>query len=100
MKVIVCIANNKGVSFNKRLVSRDEEVTKDIEANYSDGYTFIEHEIPDIAQVDEIILYKWNRDYPADSFFDFNKKEFSKISSTDMTGKSHEKITREIWVRK
>ena len=65
-------------------------------------FCFIENsEIP-TENIEEIILYKWNRTYPADVFFDFDLKKngFKKISSNDFVGSSHEKITEEIYIKK
>lgn len=100
MNIIVCIANNKGISFNGRAVSRDEVVAQDIEDNYAAGYVRYDKEQHELSQINEIVLYKWNRDYPADAFFDFNKKEFERVSTIDFPGKSHDRITKEVWIRK
>lgn len=64
-------------------------------------YCFIENnEIP-TEKIEEIIIYKWNRKYPADTYFEIDlKKGFKKISSTDFSGSSHEKITEEIYIKK
>ena len=65
-------------------------------------YCFIENtEIPQEG-IEEIIIYKWNRNYPADVFFtfDFKNNGFKKKSSTDFSGNSHEKITEEIYIKK
>lgn len=65
-------------------------------------YAFVEVEIPDfdINQVDEIIIYWWNRDYPSDVRLDATiLNEFNKISSVDFAGFSHEKITKEVYKR-
>lgn len=48
--------------------------------------------------VEKIILYHWNRRYPADRFFD--RKLLcgrKKVKTTFFPGSSHEKITEEIW---
>lgn len=121
MKIIVCVAKNNGILFNHRRVSRDVKVLEDIADNtpnlvlsqYSmelfeeiklsckgDIYKFIEEEFDDIDLVDEIILYHWNRAYPADVFLKFNKKEFELIESRDFEGNSHERITKEIWIKR
>ncbi len=65
-------------------------------------FCFVENsEIP-TENIEEIILYKWNRTYPADVFFEFDLKKngFKKISSNDFVGSSHEKITEEIYIKK
>lgn len=66
-----------------------------------ENYCFIENsEIP-TEGLEEIIIYKWNRKYPADTYFEIDlKKGFKKISSTDFSGSSHEKITEEIYIKK
>ncbi|MBQ5591648.1 MAG: ribonuclease Z [Clostridia bacterium] len=66
-----------------------------------ENYCFIENsEIP-TEGIEEIIIYKWNRKYPADTYFKIDlKKGFKKISSTDFSGSSHEKITEEIYIKK
>ena len=120
MKIIVCVAKNNGILFNHRRVSKDVKVLEDIAENtpnlalsqYSmelfegiklsckgDIYKFIEEEFDDIDSVDEIILYHWNRAYPADVFFRFNKKHFKLQDSYDFVGNSHERITKEVWIK-
>lgn len=50
--------------------------------------------------VKEIILFKWNRAYPADTYFSFPVEPEYKLTETcDFTGSSHEKITKEVYTR-
>lgn len=65
-------------------------------------YCFVENIEMPIAEIEEIILYKWNRNYPADTFFEFDFKNngFKKLKSTDFAGSSHKKITEEIYIKK
>lgn len=67
-----------------------------------EDYYFVEDGAYDIDKCSQIILYKWNRNYPADRFFDVNllKQSFRKVKSTEFEGNSHEKITEEIYERK
>ncbi|MGM9999461.1 MAG: ribonuclease Z [Candidatus Bruticola sp.] len=69
----------------------------------SGDYCFIEN-ISAAAyedKIEQIIIYRWNRTYPADFYFDLNLLQgWQKISSADFAGSSHEKITEEIFVRK
>ncbi len=62
-------------------------------------YCFVENVSIPTEGINEIILYKWNRNYPADTFFEFDLKKngFKKVSKIDFIGKSHEEITEEIW---
>lgn len=51
-----------------------------------------------IKNIESVILYKWNRRYPADIFFDVSiigGKEPTKIYN--FKGNSHEKITKEVY---
>lgn len=52
-------------------------------------------------KISRLVIYRWNRKYPADFYLDTDpEKEGMKLVDTlDFTGKSHEKITREIWER-
>lgn len=54
-----------------------------------------------IAFIDEFIIYKWNRKYPADKVFDIELYEFGfeLQQIEEFGGKSHEKITKEIYIR-
>lgn len=67
-----------------------------------EDYYFVEDGAYDIDKCSQIILYKWNRKYPADRFFDVDllKQSFRKVKSTEFEGRSHEKITEEIYERK
>jgi hypothetical protein len=50
-------------------------------------------------QIEQVILYHWNRNYPADFYFDFDLTDWKIISQEEFAGSSHEKITKEIYVR-
>ena len=66
-----------------------------------DDICFIENvEIP-IDKASQVYLFQWNRDYPADTYFDYNLKDlgFKKVRSEDFAGSSHKKITLEVYQR-
>ena len=50
-------------------------------------------------KIEQLILYKWNRKYPADFYFALPLSEWKCIETTDFSGHSHEIITREIYIR-
>lgn len=52
-----------------------------------------------IDRIDTLTIYRWNRLYPSDRKIDLSPIEegFSLIESCDMAGKSHEKITKEVY---
>ena len=52
-------------------------------------------------QIEEVIVYRWNRSYPGDLFFylDLSALGFRLCERTEWEGYSHEKITKEIFVK-
>lgn len=64
-------------------------------------YCFCETKVPDLSVAEGVILFKWNRDYPADSYLEFDPKAlgFKKQKDEDFEGSSHKKITMEVYGR-
>lgn len=64
-------------------------------------FCFVENEkiLPYADRIEEIIVYQWNRKYPADFRFDVPLGEWKMTEQKEFVGKSHEKITRETYVR-
>ena len=60
---------------------------------------FVENQklIPYISQIEELIIYKWNRKYPADFRLDVDLSKWEMKEQIEFSGNSHEKITREIY---
>ena len=53
-----------------------------------------------LQSVDEIIIYFWNRDYPFDETFEEFQEDYWKEKEVfEFKGKSHDKITRKIFVK-
>ncbi len=50
-------------------------------------------------KIEKIILYKWNRAYPADLYFDLSLDGWNCTEVTEFVGSSHEKITREVYTK-
>ena len=65
------------------------------------AYYFLETEPPAafLPGADRIILYRWNRHYPADLYFDAPLDGYALAETAEFIGSSHEKITREVYVR-
>jgi len=127
MDLIVCVDDRMGMAFNRRRQSRDrvvcEDIVKltkgcsvgmdersaklfgdmeiDIRRGFGDcEYCFLEY-IPPMelsAAPKRIILYRWNRHYPADVYFDIALEEYCLTETVEFMGNSHEKITREVYV--
>ena len=73
-----------------------------IAACAAEGYCFLE-DIDPSAQIDlfsELVIYRWNRHYPADTIFSADLSGFHKVLTHDFPGTSHKKITKEVYQRK
>lgn len=128
MKLIVCLDDNNGMMFNKRRQSRDEilienvlELCKDEKlytneyslklfpensveicenpAEMENRYCFAENFLVNEEDIEEVIVYKWNRLYPADTYFNIDLENWNLTETVEFEGSSHEKITREIYRR-
>ena len=64
-------------------------------------YCFVENADlkPYLSKLEKLILYKWNRTYPADQYFDVDLERWEKAESVNIRGNSHDRITRDIYVR-
>lgn len=64
-----------------------------------DAICFVEDQdvTPYLPEIDTIILFHWNLDYPADFFFTVDLSEWNRIHQEEFAGKSHEKITMEVY---
>lgn len=52
-------------------------------------------------KITKIIIYRWNRNYPTDFYFDIDyKNNFKLVSLKEFKGNSHDVITREIYEKK
>lgn len=64
-------------------------------------YCFVENNniSPYESKIEKIVLFKWNKTYPADFYFDINLNEngWKLISSDEFPGYSHDKITLEVY---
>lgn len=56
--------------------------------------------MPFAEKVEEVILYRWNRTYPADVYLDLELSQWERRECHEFQGFSHEKITEEIYERK
>ena len=65
------------------------------------GCVFVEnlHIADYLAQIDTLVIYRWNKKYPYDFSLDVVPQEcgFSLCESCDFEGTSHEKITKETY---
>lgn len=71
-----------------------------LEAGAGEYYFAEDGEIP-MADVEKVYLYRWNRAYPGERFFDADLATlgFTLTHSEDFSGYSHECITEEIYIK-
>ena len=71
-----------------------------LEIAEEDDFCFIEDK--DVSEhwddVSELIVYRWNRTYPADTYFSF-PSGIKLIHTSEFVGISHEKITKEVYFK-
>ena len=127
MTIYVCLDDRNGMLFNKRRQSRDIKVLEDIRKSADvltiDPFSeklIQEAEIPYVLAPEEIsedahffaeardlsgllprasklVIYRWNRHYPADVRFEGDLSAFRLESREEFPGKSHEIITKEVY---
>jgi len=51
-----------------------------------------------VEKASTVVIYRWNRHYPADARFDADLSRFRLESTLEFPGKSHETITKEVYV--
>lgn len=68
-----------------------------------DGGFFLENRTPETALplADKVVVYRWNRHYPADFYWnvDLNELGFTLESQSEFPGRSHETISKEVYVK-
>lgn len=75
----------------------DEEFLEKIS---DDNICFVENQsLKDLENITEITVYRWNRVYPADFCCDVDFSKFTLISETEFKGNSHDKITKQIFIK-
>lgn len=128
MTVYLCLDDRGGLLFNKRRLSRDAAVLADMAAEGpvtidpfsekllaqiphllaeeilpKDCRFFLENRNPEsvLPLADRLVLYRWNRHYPADVRWEGTPGDYGFVLSetSEFPGKSHEKITKEVYVK-
>ena len=106
---ILKIVDNKKIwmnSYSKSAFEGQESLNIAVDDNFiekieKNEYCFVENIDVNtmINKVDKIIVYNWNRHYPADRYFNINLEEWVVDSENEFQGSSHEKISEKIYVR-
>ena len=94
MIVMVCVDDKNGMMFNKRRQSQDRVLRQHMLelAGDKDPAQYKE-------QIEELILFHWNRTYPADLCCTLDLSEWKQKTTEEFAGSSHEKITQEWYVK-
>ncbi|MDO4339873.1 MAG: ribonuclease Z [Eubacteriales bacterium] len=77
------------------------QITAEIPSGGLKGVYFFT-ERPQMIQeslTEKIVLYRWNRKYPADEFFSIDLSGWKLQNCEEFAGNSHKKITKEIYGR-
>lgn len=84
------------ILFEEYNVIADENM---LDAADENDFCFVEKEsiLPYSSKIKTLIVYKWNRKYPADFYFEM-PQGFTLSETAEFKGSSHEKITKEIYV--
>lgn len=66
-----------------------------------DDICFIENAdpAPYADRISRLVLYRWNRTYPADRRMTLGLSAYTLTETKEFAGSSHEKITREVYVK-
>ena len=51
-------------------------------------------------EIHTLVIYRWNRKYPADVYFDLDLSEWEEKENTEITGSSHERISKLTYCRR
>lgn len=70
------------------------------EAGADDWCFAEEHDPAEYADtIDRLVIYRWNRRYPADIHCTLPLETWTRVSSEEFSGSSHEQITEEVYQR-
>ena len=130
MQIAVCVDDALGRTFNGRRQTKDRVVAADL-IKEAQGQLFItpfsqkwlgdapgvslwdgedpshllfleaEPLAPYAQQITRLVIYRWNRRYPADTYLDLDPQALGLAleSTQELTGFSHPVITKEIWTK-
>ena len=92
-------------SFSEKLLENDKDNVKVddmfLEKAEEGEFCFVEnkHLSQYEGKIEKLIVYKWNRKYPADFRLDLDLSKWQMESQEEFAGSSHDKITKEIYIK-
>ena len=112
MIAVVCVDDRGGMLFNRRRQSQDRvlrgpetgdlRTAEDCLDRAGKGeLCFVEttDPAPWLERMEGLVLYRWNRRYPADLYCTLPLEDFVLEERREFAGSSHECITREVYRR-
>ena len=97
--------NDYSYNIFQPLISEKDNIRIDADCLKQAGngdYCFVEdrHIEPFMKAIEGVILFRWNRKYPGDFFFDLDiaSDSWKPVSKEEFSGSSHEKITMEVYI--
>lgn len=62
-------------------------------------YCFVEDQdiCAHLDRIETLIVFRWNRDYPGDTYLPITLDDWILLSTLDFEGSSHEEITQEVY---
>ena len=117
MILMACVDGRNGMAFNCRRQSRDRAVRADLLAEVGEqsrlcvDESFLEKAgpgepcfvedrsvAPFAGRVERVVLYRWDRAYPADLYWDLSLEGWTLARREEFPGFSHEIITKEVYI--
>ena len=117
MILMACVDGRNGMAFNCRRQSRDRAVRADLLAEAEEqsrlcvDESFLEKAgpgepcfvedrsvAPFAGRVERVVLYRWDRAYPADLYWDLSLEGWTLARREEFPGFSHEIITKEVYI--
>ena len=103
MILALCLDDKNGMAFNGRRQSMDRLLRADLLKAAGESPLWVSpYTLAQVLdRVEGILLYRWNRTYPADQYLDFDPAAagFRLVSTTDFSGSSHKTLTKEVYTK-
>ena len=118
MILMACVDGRNGMAFNCRRQSRDRAVRADLLAEVGEACLWVSGATarqfpaeeqsrlcvedrsvaPFAGRVERVVLYRWDRAYPADLYWDLSLEGWTLARREEFPGFSHEIITKEVYI--
>ena len=72
-------------------------VDNNLENATEHDFCFVERQEVRIEEINKLIVYRWDKIYPADKYFNMDDIKCNLVETLEFQGYSHEKIIREIY---